>query len=69
MDTQEIEIIIEANGRIRLQTKGFHGADCLDATKALESIPGVKLLSQEMTADFYTGDTRSKDGIRVEARH
>lgn len=39
---KEITVDIDANGNTKVTTKGFEGAECLQATAALEAALGVK---------------------------
>ena len=47
-----IEIIVSPQGETRLQTKGFAGASCQDASRFIESALGEKL-SDRSTAERY----------------
>ena len=47
-----IEIIISPQGETRLETKGFLGAECQAASRAIEDALGLQTQSQR-TADFY----------------
>jgi hypothetical protein len=47
-----IEIIVSPNGQTRLQTKGFTGASCREASQFLEKALGQKQ-SEQLTAEFY----------------
>ena len=50
--SQIIEILIACDGSTQIQTKGFAGSACLQATQFLEEALGVKLADQR-TAEFY----------------
>jgi len=41
MEMQEMEIMIDNEGRIQVKVNGAHGADCLALTKNLEDAAGV----------------------------
>jgi len=47
-----IEIIINPKGESVIQTKGFAGSSCRDATKALEQALGA-VQSDKATAEMY----------------
>ena len=54
-----IEIVISPKGETTLQTRGYTGAACKNATKALEESLGIK--SQEkLTAEYYTQQSESQ---------
>ena len=47
-----IQITIDPTGEVRLQTHGFEGAACKQASKALEQALGL-VQSDQPTADLY----------------
>ena len=47
-----IEIIVNPQGETRLETKGFAGASCQDASRFIENALGEKL-SDRPTAERY----------------
>ena len=47
-----IEVIISPQGEATLQTKGYAGADCLQASKFLEQALGITA-SDSKTSEFY----------------
>ena len=49
---QTIEIIVSPKGETTVQTKGFAGASCKDASKFIEQALGEKI-DEKMTAEFY----------------
>ncbi|MBX9581680.1 MAG: DUF2997 domain-containing protein [Gemmataceae bacterium] len=49
---EEIEIEIDAAGKVTVRTLGIKGAACLDAVEALVKIVGREE-SKELTAEYY----------------
>ena len=47
-----IQIIIDPSGELRLETKGFTGASCRQASKALEQALGIAE-SDRPTSELY----------------
>jgi hypothetical protein len=47
-----IEVIVNPKGETTVQTKGYAGSDCLQASKFLEQALGV-VSQQQHTAEFY----------------
>jgi hypothetical protein len=47
-----IELTISPSGETKLETKGFGGQSCRDASKFLEEALGVKT-SEQPTAEYY----------------
>jgi hypothetical protein len=50
--SQTIEIIISPAGQATIQTKGFAGASCQDASRFIEQALGKKL-DESLTAEFF----------------
>jgi hypothetical protein len=51
-----IEIVISPKGETRVETKGFSGPVCRDASKFIETALGQRL-SEQPTAELYQTDT------------
>ena len=49
---QTIEVIVSPTGETRIETKGFSGAACQEASRFLESALGAKT-SERLTAEHY----------------
>ncbi len=47
-----IKIIVSTTGETRIETTGFTGPQCRDATRALEQALGTKS-SEQLTSEFY----------------
>jgi hypothetical protein len=47
-----IEVIVSPKGETSVQTKGYSGSDCLQASKFLEQTLGV-VGTEHKTAEFY----------------
>ena len=47
-----IEIIVTPEGRTTVQTSGFTGLTCRDASKSLEEALGQRM-AENLTAEFY----------------
>jgi hypothetical protein len=52
----KIEIIVSPQGEARVQTKGFTGADCQQASRFLEQALG-KRTKEQLTAEFHRSTT------------
>ena len=50
--TQIIEIVVSSDGQTKLETKGFGGQSCRDASRLLEQALGVRA-SELLTAEFH----------------
>lgn len=47
-----IQIIVQPDGQTKLETKGFAGPECQEASKFLEEALGQRT-SEDLTAAFY----------------
>jgi hypothetical protein len=56
-NTKIIEIIVSPTGETKLETKGFTGSSCRDASKFMEEALGQRF-GETLTAEFHqTGQT------------
>jgi hypothetical protein len=58
-----IEIIIDPSGAARLETKGFAGASCRDASRLLERALGT-VESATPTAEMYQAAATQAEAVR-----
>ena len=60
MNHQIIEVIVSPTGETKVETKGFTGAGCRDASRFLEAALGLRA-SEQLTAEYHaqqsTGNT------------
>ena len=47
-----IEITVSLQGEVKVQTKGFAGSSCQEASRLIEQALGTKV-SEQMTPEFY----------------
>ena len=57
-----IEVVVSPTGETTVQTKGYAGGDCLQASKFLEQSLGV-VAAERRTAEFY-----ETQAVRQQAR-
>jgi hypothetical protein len=50
--TRLIEIVIAPDGQTRLETKGFSGESCRDASRFIEDALGQRV-GEQLTAEFH----------------
>ena len=53
-----IEITVAPNGQTQVETKGFEGSSCRQASEFLERALG-RTTDERLTSDFYTTQSRS----------
>jgi hypothetical protein len=51
-----IEVIVSPQGEVTLQTKGYAGSDCLEASRFLEQALGI-VTNDRKTTEFYQKET------------
>jgi hypothetical protein len=57
-----IEIVIAPDGATKVQTKGYQGSDCLQASKFLEEALGV-IAAEQKTSEFYQATASQESGV------
>jgi len=50
--TKTIEIIVDSTGRARVETQGFAGASCRDASRFVEQALGDRT-GEQLTGEFH----------------
>ena len=66
MKVEQIEVTIGPNGKVRLETSGFAGDECLAATKDLEQLLGAKEPARELKAEYYDrAEGKTAEKVRV----
>ena len=50
---KRIEIVVDSKGSTTVETKGFAGSECVEASRFIEQALGQKT-SERTTAEFYT---------------
>lgn len=59
-----IEVTVSPTGETKIQTKGYSGSDCLEASKALEQALGVTT-AEIRTGEFYSA-ARNEQHVQQE---
>jgi hypothetical protein len=57
--TKTIEITITPKGETKVETKGFTGGSCREASRLIEQALGEKA-GEQMTAEFYQAERSGK---------
>lgn len=63
--SRTIEIIISPRGETRVETKGFAGSECREASRFLESALG-KATTETLTAEFHDARTHQHNHLDQE---
>lgn len=61
--SKEIIVTVDALGSTEVETKGFTGKSCADATKELEAALG-KVTADRKTADYYKTEVKAGQKAR-----
>ena len=51
-----IEITVDSKGQSKVETRGFSGAECREASKFIEQALGQRT-DEKLTEEFYQGQT------------
>ncbi|PQO41790.1 hypothetical protein C5Y96_00425 [Blastopirellula marina] len=57
-----IEIIVSPTGQLRLETRGFQGTECREASRFLEAALGQQT-SETLTAEFHVTEITQQNQI------
>jgi len=63
--TKTIEIIVSPIGEIQIQTKGFFGNQCQEASRLIEQALG-KRTDEQLTAEFHESQPQQYDRLKEE---
>lgn len=66
MKQREFEVIIEPDGTVEVQVRGFKGRGCLEVAAWFEQTIG-ELQSKQLTSEFY--DPEEQVQYRVDQHH
>ena len=61
--SKTIEIIVNPTGQIRLETKGYSGTSCRDASRAFEAALGISQ-GEQLTAEFHEAANSDQNQLR-----
>jgi Protein of unknown function (DUF2997) len=67
MAREELEIEIDAQGRVTVHTVGFKGKRCLDEAEALARILGREE-SRQLTNEYYEAEQTTQTHVDVHQR-
>lgn len=57
--TKIIEVIVSPTGETKIETKGFVGGECRQASRFMEEALGIRA-SEKLTAEFYQQQSASQ---------
>ena len=60
MTSKTIEIIVSPTGRTRVETRGFAGSECRQASQFIEQALGQRS-SEQLTAEFHSSVSNTTD--------
>ena len=67
MDHEELEIDIDAAGKVTVRTIGIKGVRCLDVAEAVARIVGREE-SRELTDEYYENDVQIQSHVDLNLR-
>ena len=60
-ELQEIDVIIAADGTVKLEIRGVKGGKCVDYTKDMEALLGGEIIDREFTDEYYQQTQQQDD--------
>ena len=64
---KRIEITVTPDGQTRIETKGFAGSECRDASRFLQRALGPQV-GEQLTSEFHQAEARQPARLRHERR-
>ena len=61
--TKTIELIVSPTGQTRLETKGYTGSSCRDASRAFEAALGISQ-GDQLTVEFHQAANSDQNQLR-----
>ena len=61
--TKTIELIVSPTGQTRLETKGYSGTSCRDASRAFEAALGISQ-GDQLTVEFHQAANSDQNQLR-----
>ena len=55
-----IEVVVSSQGEVSVQTKGFTGSSCRDASQFIEQALGQRT-AEQLTAEFHQAQTQQQN--------
>jgi hypothetical protein len=55
--SEKIVIVFSPDGSVKAETKGFHGAGCMEASRAIEEAIGA-VADISRTGEYYDGELK-----------
>lgn len=61
--SKTIQIIVSPQGETKIETSGFSGSSCQDATRELERALGA-VTDEQMTGEYYTESNEQQNEVQ-----
>jgi hypothetical protein len=61
--TQIIEVVISPDGQSKVETKGFTGPSCQDASRFIEEALGSRV-DEQLTGEFYQTQAQGESNVQ-----
>ncbi len=65
MDLQEIDVVIDPDGQVRIEVRGVKGPSCVDLTRGLEEALGAVVRERELTPEAHEAGTHAEAARQV----
>ena len=62
---QEIEVVIDRDGNVKLLVRGVKGEQCLELTKDVEQLLGGQVIDRQNTDEFHEVSDEQDDLLKT----
>lgn len=67
-EIQELDIVIDKQGRVSIDVRGVAGPECEDVTRALEEALAGKILRRQRKEEWHQMSTSASHGVATRTR-
>jgi hypothetical protein len=62
-ELQEVEVVLEKDGTVRVHVRGVRGQACVAITKPVEEMLGGKVLERQHTDEYLLDENTEEDRV------
>ncbi len=67
-ELQEIEVVVSADGTVKILVQGVVGQKCLTLTKDLERLLGDHVVERTLTDEYYRQSQDAEESVELELK-
>ena len=69
MELEEVEVTIDADGKVHIHVRGVKGPACLELTQALEAALGSQVETRQMTPEALESPVDDQQDVHLPGEH